>query len=120
MDVSSIIMLVILLFLAVLMVLGYVKRKKFNEKLMQMREELKVGDKVMTDTGVVGEVVSKRNEGEFTFVTLKTGSNDQFGYMEVHAGSIYYTFNKDNEPNFAGQNEETTVASNSDTTEKSE
>ena len=106
MDISSIILLVVLLFLVVLMVLGYMRRKKFNEQLMNMRSELKVGDKIMTDTGVIGEVISKRVEGEFDFVTIKTGSGEHVGYMEVHANSIYYTFNKDGEANFAGQNEE--------------
>lgn len=105
MDVSSIILLVVLLFLVVLMVLGYMRRKKFNEQLMQMRTELKVGDKVMTDTGVVGEIVDKRTEGEFNFVTIKTGTKDHCGFMEVHENSIYYTF-KDGEPQYAGQKAE--------------
>ena len=104
MDVSTIIMLVIVFFLAVLMGLGYIRRKKFNDKLMLMRSQLKVGDKVMTDTGVVGEVVDKRTDGEFRFVTIKTGTEDHFGYMEVHENAVYYTFGKDGEPEYAGQN----------------
>lgn len=106
MEVSTIIMLVVLLFLVVLMVLGYLRRKKFNDQLMQMRSELKVGDKVMTDTGVVGEVIEKRAEGEFNFVTIKTGAGDHVGYMEIHENAVYYTFNKDGEVNYAGQNVE--------------
>lgn len=114
MEVSTIIMLVILLFLVVLMVLGYLKRKKFNDKLMQMRTELKVGDKVMTDTGVVGEVISKRVEGEFNFITIKTGSDDHVGYMEIHENAVYYVFNKDGEPEYAGQNLEDPVETKED------
>lgn len=104
MDVSSIIMLVILLFLIALMVFGYFKRKKFNEKLLQMRENLKIGDKVMTDTGVFGEIVDKRNDGEYSFVTLKTGAGEHIGYMEVHSNAIYYTFDNMGNPDYAGQN----------------
>ena len=106
MDITTIIMAVVLLFLVVLMVLGYLKRKKFNANLLQMREDLKVGDKVMTDTGVVGEIIDKRQEGEFNFVTLKTGSDKFLGYMEVHVNAIYYVFGKDGEPVYAGQTEE--------------
>ena len=104
MDVSTIIMLVVLLFLVVLMVLSHLRRKKFTDKLMQMRSELKIGDKVMTDTGVVGEVVDKRVDGEFNFVTIKTGTENHVGYMEIHENAVYYTFNKEGEPEYAGQN----------------
>lgn len=109
MDVSTIIMLVVLIFLVGLMALGYLRRKKFNDKLMQMRSQLKIGDKVMTDTGVVGEVVDKRTDGEFSFVTIKTGTEDHVGYMEIHENAVYYTFNKDGDPEYAGQNLEDTV-----------
>ena len=119
MDITSIIMLVILLFLVVLMVLGYMKRKKFNTSLLQMREELKVGDKVMTDTGVVGEIVDKRQEGEFNFVTLKTGTNSHVGFMEVHVNAVYYVFKEDGEPVYAGLKEdEDTQAKASEETDK--
>lgn len=124
MDVSTIIMLVVLVFLVGLMVLGYFRRKKFNDQLMQMRSELKVGDKVMTDTGVVGEVISKRVDGEFNFVTIKTGTDDHVGYMEIHENAVYYTFNKDGEPNYAGQNLEeqdvTTAEVESESTKEKE
>lgn len=118
MEVSTIIMLVVLLFLVVLMVMGYLRRKKYNNQLMQMRSDLKVGDKIMTDTGVMGEVVSKRTEGEFNFVTIKTGSDDHVGYMEIHENAVYYTFNKEGEPNYAGQNLEETPVEKPETEEK--
>ena len=118
MDITSIIMLVILLFLVVLMVLGYLKRKKFNTNLLAMRENLKVGDKVMTDTGVVGEIVDKRQEGEFNFVTLKTGADKHVGYMEIHVNSVYYVFGKDGEAVYAGQKEDEETTASENETEK--
>lgn len=116
MDISTIIMLAVLVFLIGLMVLGTLRRKKFNEKLTNMRLNLKVGDKVMTDTGVVGEIVNKRSQDEYTFLTLKTGSNDNYGYTEVHENAIYYVFDADNTPNYAGQNQDEDVDSTTDTT----
>ncbi|MBQ8430781.1 MAG: preprotein translocase subunit YajC [Clostridia bacterium] len=118
MDVSMIIMLVVLIFLVALMALGYVRRKKFNDKLMLMRDNLKVGDKVMTDTGVVGEIVDKRTEGEFSFVTLKTGSGDHAGFMEVHVNAVYYTFDKDGNVDYAGQNQEETPVESTEKEDK--
>lgn len=105
-DVSSIIMLLILLCLVGLMAHGSFKRKKDDAKLQEMRGELKVGDKVMTDTGIMGVIVSKRTQDEYNFVTIKTGDDQHEGYLEVFQDAIYYTFNKNNEPDFAGQNAE--------------
>lgn len=105
-DVSSIIMLLILLCLVGLMAFGYFKRKKVDTRLQEMRNDLKVGDKVMTDTGIMGVVVSKRTQDEYNFVTIKTGDDEHAGYLEVFQDAIYYTFNKEGEPDFAGQNDE--------------
>ena len=105
-DVSSIIMLLILLCLVGLMAFGFFKRKKVDTRLQEMRSDLKVGDKVMTDTGIFGVIVSKRTQDEYNFVTIKTGDDKHEGYLEVVQDAIYYTFNKNGEPDFAGQNAE--------------
>ena len=94
-GVESILMLAILLFLVVLMVLGYMKRRKFNTQLQDLRENIKVGDKVMTDTGVVGEIVDVATEGEHKYFTIKSGTDDKFGYVKVHANAVYYVFDKE-------------------------
>ena len=94
-DVGSLLMLAILLFLVVLMVLGYMKRRKFNTQLQDLRDNIKVGDKVMTDTGVVGEVVDASTEGEYKYFTIKSGTDKQFGFIKVHANAVYYVFDKD-------------------------
>ena len=99
-DVGSILMIAILLFLVVLMVLGYMKRRKFNTQLTDLRENIKVGDKVMTDTGVVGEIADITTEGEHKYFVIKSGSDDKFGYVKVHANAVYYVFS-DGEPKFA-------------------
>ena len=94
-GVESVLMLSILLFLVVLMVLGYMKRRKFNTQLQDLRENIKAGDKVMTDTGVVGEIVDVETEGEHKYFTIKTGSKKNFGYVKVHANAVYYVFDKE-------------------------
>ena len=89
-------LLIILIVLVVaLFITSYVRRKKYNNELGQMREELKVGDKVMTDTGVVGEVVDRYVEDEYKYFVLKSGRGSNVGYFAVHANAIYYVFGKE-------------------------
>ena len=94
-NVETMLMVAILLFLVVLMVLGYMKRRKFNAQLQDLRDNIKVGDKVMTDTGVVGEIIDVATEGEHKYFTIKSGTSDKFGYVKVHANAVYYVFDKD-------------------------
>lgn len=93
---TEIILLVVLIVLVVaLFLMSYFRKKKFNNELGQMRNELKVGDKVMTDTGVVGEVVDSYVEDEYKYFVLKTGKDKNIGYFTVHANAIYYVFGKE-------------------------
>lgn len=95
----EIIILVVLLVLVVaLFLLSYFKKKKFNTELGTMRQDLKPGDKVMTDTGVVGEVVEGYIEDEYKYFVLKTGRGEHTGYFTVHANAIYYVFDKEQKP----------------------
>ena len=105
MNFSSILMIVILLFLVALMVMGYLKRRKFSASLQQLRDDIKVGNKVMTDTGVVGEIVDIATEGEHKYFTIKSGTEDKFGYVKVHANAVYYVFDKD-EPKYVKTDDE--------------
>lgn len=93
---TEIILLVVLIVLVVaLFLMSYFRKKKFNNELGQMRNELKVGDKVMNDTGVVGEVVDSYVEDEYKYFVLKTGKDKNIGYFTVHANAIYYVFGKE-------------------------
>ena len=99
-GVESILMVAILLFLVGLMALGYMKRRKFNAQLQDLRDNIKNGDKVMTDTGVVGEIVESSTEGEHKYFVIKSGTDKNFGFLKVHSNAIYYVFDK-NEPKYA-------------------
>ncbi len=94
--VETILLIVLIVLVVALFVISYFKKKKFNTELGQMRDELKVGDKVMTDTGVVGEVADSYVEDEYKYFVLKTGKDDKIGYFTVHANAIYYVFGKEN------------------------
>jgi len=105
-NVESVLMLAILLFLVVLMVLGYLKRRKFNTQLQDLRDNIKVGDKVMTDTGVMGEIVESSTEGEHKYFVIKSGNETNFGYIKVHANAVYYVFDKETPKYATNESEE--------------
>ncbi len=86
---------VLIVLLVALFVISGMKKKKFNAEMGQMREELKVGDKVMTDSGVVGEVVDSFVEEEYKYFVLKSGKGENTGFFTVHANAIYYVFGKE-------------------------
>ena len=92
---SIILMVVVVVLLAVMFVISYVRRKKYNSELNTMREELKIGDKVMTDTGVVGELVDSYEEEGYKYFVLKSGRGNNVGCFAVHANAIYYVFGKE-------------------------
>lgn len=95
MDLSVILLLVMVVLVIALFVVSFLRRRKFNQDLGTLREELKVGDKVMTDSGIVGEVVSSYTEEEYKYIVLKSGDKEHVGYFTVHANAIYYVFGKD-------------------------
>ncbi len=92
---EGILVVILIVLLVALFVISSMKKKKFNAELGQMREELKPGDKVMTDSGVVGEVVESYTEEEYKYFVLKSGRGENTGYFSVHANAIYYVFGKE-------------------------
>ena len=92
---EKILVVVLILLVVALFLFSYMKKRKFNANLNEMRSELKPGDRVMTDSGVIGEVVESFVEGEFTYFVLKTGKGENTGFFTVHANAIYYVFDKE-------------------------
>ena len=90
-----ILVIVLIVLLVALFVISGMKKKKFNQEMGQMREELKKGDKVMTDSGIVGEVVESFTEDEYKYFVLKSGKGENTGFFTVHANAIYYVFGKE-------------------------
>ena len=86
---------ILLVLLVALFVISGLKKKKFNAEMDLMREELIPGDKVMTDSGIVGEVVNSYVEEDYKYFVLKSGKDENVGYFTVHAKAIYYVFGKE-------------------------
>ncbi|MCQ2564523.1 MAG: preprotein translocase subunit YajC [Clostridia bacterium] len=90
-------------------VITFARRKKYNEDLGTMRADLKKGDKVMTDTGMIGFVEESYEEEGYKYFVLKSGHGANVGYFTVHANSIYYVFGKDQKPATAEAKKEVKV-----------
>ncbi|MBE5741281.1 MAG: preprotein translocase subunit YajC [Clostridiales bacterium] len=99
MTLEIILVVILLVLLVALFVISTLKKKKFNQDLTQMRQELKIGDKVMTDSGVVGEVVDSYEEEGYKYFVLKSGRGENAGYFTVHGNAIYYVFGKEAKTN---------------------
>ena len=99
-KIMEIALLAVLIILVVaLFVISFLRRRKFDSSLNAMREELKNGDKVMTDCGIVGEIVDSFVEDETKYFVLKTGKDDKIGYLTVHGAAVYHAFGKEQASN---------------------
>ena len=91
-DAGSIIGLVVLLGLAVVYIFfGFRNRKKQQEQAMKMMSELKKGDKVVTNAGIYGEIVSLKETNMGKVVTIKTGDDEdskKASYITINASVI--------------------------------
>lgn len=90
-QIGSIILMVVL----VVLLIGYIffgmrSRKKNQEKAMQMLNELKAGDKIVTNAGVYGEIVSIKETNMGKVVTIKTGDEEtkKTSYLTINASVI--------------------------------
>ncbi len=80
-------LLVLVLFIALMLwnVLSGRKRQNESEKMLS---ELKVGDKVVTNAGVYGEIVSIRHTNFGKVALIKSGEDDKVSYLSVNLSVI--------------------------------
>ena len=87
-NVGSIIGLVLLGVLLIgYIVFGMMNRKKQQEQAMKMMNELKKGDKVVTNAGIYGEIVSMKETSMGRVVVIQTG-DDNPSYITINASVI--------------------------------
>ena len=96
MGTTQIILLCTIVILVVMYpILTRIRNKKDIEKLQQQTDNLKVGTKVLTTSGIYGTVVELREENERTLVVIETGSKDKKGYLAIEAFAIYTVFDEE-------------------------
>jgi len=89
---NLILMIVVIVLIVAMFTISFIRKTA-------MRSDLKIGDKVMTDTGVVGELVDTYEEEGYKYFVLKSGKGNNVGYFTVHANAIYYVFGKEQKAN---------------------
>jgi len=88
-NVGSIVMLVVLVVLLVVyFVFGMRNRKKAQEQAMDMLNKLKTGDKVVTNAGIYGTIVSIKETNMGKVVVLATGEEKKESYITINASVI--------------------------------
>ena len=80
--------LLLLVLLVVMLIVSFVSRKKSTEKQAEMLNELKVGDKVVTNAGIYGEIVSMTETDFGKIVLLKSGEGKNVSYINVNMSVI--------------------------------
>ena len=87
-NIGSIVGLVLLGVLLVgYIVFGTMNRKKQQEQAMKMMSELKKGDKVVTNAGIYGEIVSMKETSMGRVVVIQTGEENP-SYITINASVI--------------------------------
>lgn len=85
---STWIMLVIIGLILVLLVVRMFADRKRQGKAEEMLNELKVGDKVVTNAGIYGEIVSIRQTNFGKVALIKSGEGKNVSYLEVNLSVI--------------------------------
>ena len=72
------------------------RNKKESQKIQEQTNSLKVGDKVLTTSGVYGTITELKFDDSKKLVVLETGGKTK-SYMTVDAYAIYTVFKSDEE-----------------------
>lgn len=72
------------------------RNKKESQKIQEQTNSLKVGDKVLTTSGVYGTITELKFDDSKKVVVLETGGKTK-SYMSVDAYAIYTVFKSDEE-----------------------
>lgn len=87
----TIALIALLALMVVYLVFGTINRKKSQEQVVKMINELKKGDKIVTNAGVYGEIASIRETNMGKVVVIKTGHEEDSknaSYITVNASVI--------------------------------
>ena len=81
-------LLLLLVLFVGLMIFNTFSNKKRQAEYEKKLEELKVGDKVVTNAGIYGEIVSIRHTNFGKVALLKSGEDDKVSYISVNLSVI--------------------------------
>ena len=80
---------IVVLMLIALPIMMNQKNKRETQKIQEQTNSLKVGDKILTTSGVYGKIIDIKLEGNSKQITIETGSGNYKSYMTIDAYAIY-------------------------------
>lgn len=86
--VSLIVLGVLIVLMVVYLVFANINRKKNQDQAMKMLNDLKTGDKIVTNAGIYGEIVSQKETNMGKIVVIKTGEEGRESYLTINASVI--------------------------------
>lgn len=87
---------VVVLLLIAMPIMMNAKNKRESQKVQEQTNSLKVGDKVLTTSGVYGTITEVKFDDTQKMVVIETGGKVK-SYMSVDAYAIYTVFKSDEE-----------------------
>lgn len=87
---------IVVLLLIALPIMMNARNKRETQKIQEQTNSLKVGDKVLTTSGVYGTIVELKFDDSQKIVVLETGGKNK-SYMSVDAYAIYTVFKSEAE-----------------------
>ena len=87
---------VVALLLVAMPILMSQRNKKESQKIQEQTNSLKVGDKILTTSGVYGTITELKFDDSKKIVVIETGGKNK-SYMSVDAYAIYTVFKSDEE-----------------------
>ena len=85
----TIALIVLIVLMIVYLIFGTINRKKQQEEAMKMLNNLKTGDKIVTNAGIYGEIVSQKETSMGKIVVIKTGEDSgKVSYLTINASVI--------------------------------
>jgi len=87
---------VVALLLVAMPIMMSQRNKKESQKIQEQTNSLKVGDKVLTTSGVYGTITELKFDDSKKLVVLETGGKTK-SYLTVDAYAIYTVFKSDEE-----------------------
>lgn len=83
------ILIILVVFLIFMLVFSASKRKKDAKMAEDFANNLKVGDKVKTYSGIYGKIISIKDTPNGKIATIETGEGKNVSYMSVDVYAIY-------------------------------
>ena len=93
---SYVIVGVLVLLLLVMFVMMNAKNKKESQRVQEQTNSLKVGDKIMTTSGVYGTITEINFDDTKKTIVIETGGKTK-SFMTIDAYAVYTIFKSDEE-----------------------